>query len=202
MYRNRFGVVWPRVEPFFQSLRESTDLPIGVIGYCWGGKREKSPSHQNLLCLERAFGPCLARAAKRSSLLSLYCLTDAVVLAHDATKSSSGKSLIDAAYTAHPSNLSIPDEIQKLKIPILFSQGTKDVVLPMTQVKQIQEIFDTKNKAEVDEGKGERYQIKVVENAKHSFAVRGDPNDKEELAQAQIAEDQAVEWFEKWLLKK
>ena len=37
-YRNRLSVCWPRVEPFFKSLRESTDLPIGAIGYCWGGR--------------------------------------------------------------------------------------------------------------------------------------------------------------------
>ena len=137
--------------------------------------------------------------------MSSYFLADAVVLANDTSKSSSGKTLIDAAYTAHPSNLTIPAEIEEIKLPILFSQGSNDAVLPMTQVKTIQEIFAKKNKAEestADVAKGERYQIKVVEGAKHSFAVRGDPNNKEELAQAQIAEDHVVEWFERWLLKK
>ena len=37
-FNNRFSVCWPRIEPWFRSLRESTDLRIGAVGYCWGGR--------------------------------------------------------------------------------------------------------------------------------------------------------------------
>ena len=74
--------------------------------------------------------------------------------------------------------------------------------MPMNQTKIVQEIFAKKNKANDSAAGSEKYQIKVIDDAKHSFAVRGDPKNKEELKQAQIAEDQAVEWFERWLLGK
>ena len=43
MYYNRFSVCWPRIESFFKGLRESTDLPVGAIGYCWGGRCKFHP---------------------------------------------------------------------------------------------------------------------------------------------------------------
>ncbi|KAK3682259.1 Alpha/Beta hydrolase protein [Podospora appendiculata] len=41
-YHNRFGRSWPIVESFFRQLRtdgaEGAALPVGVAGFCWGGK--------------------------------------------------------------------------------------------------------------------------------------------------------------------
>ncbi|KAF9885832.1 hypothetical protein FE257_012304 [Aspergillus nanangensis] len=40
MFLNRFGKSWPIVRSFFESVRqnEGARLPIGVAGFCWGGK--------------------------------------------------------------------------------------------------------------------------------------------------------------------
>ena len=57
-------------------------------------------------------------------------------------------------------------------------------------VQQIREVFGRKEKG--------RFEIQIVEGAKHGFAVRGNPEDEEEARQAQKAEDQAVAWFERW----
>ena len=67
--------------------------------------------------------------------------------------------------------------------------------------KTIQEIFAKKDE-EADGGVQGKYELRVVEHAKHGFAVRGDPEDKAELEYGQIAEDQAVEWFGRWLTGK
>jgi dienelactone hydrolase len=37
---NRIGASYPRVKKFFELLRqnEGAELPVGVAGFCWGGK--------------------------------------------------------------------------------------------------------------------------------------------------------------------
>ncbi|KAH8698341.1 dienelactone hydrolase family protein [Talaromyces proteolyticus] len=44
---NRFGKVWPVVESFFKTVRENegANLPIGVAGFCWGGKHSVVLAH-------------------------------------------------------------------------------------------------------------------------------------------------------------
>ena len=39
LYRNRFGVSWPRVTGFLKKLQAHKDsaLPVGIAGFCWGG---------------------------------------------------------------------------------------------------------------------------------------------------------------------
>ena len=113
-----------------------------------------------------------------------------------------GKPLIDVGYTAHPSNLSIPADIEKVKLPLAIDQGDEDFAMSMTQVKQIQEAFEKKNSEERASKGHERFQINVVEGAKHGFAVRCDMDKEDEAAQEQIAEDHAVEWFKQWFASK
>ena len=127
---------------------------------------------------------------------------DAIYLAHGASSSSNGKPLIDAAFTAHPSNLAVPADIEKVKLPLSIAHGTEDVVLSNANAKTIQDIFTQKEKETGTQAQGERFEIRTIEGAKHGFAVRGDPDDKAELEYAQIGEDQAVTWFQKWLLKE
>ncbi|KAL8916990.1 MAG: hypothetical protein Q9208_008245 [Pyrenodesmia sp. 3 TL-2023] len=118
-----------------------------------------------------------------------------VVLAHG-TNIVNGKPLIDVGYTAHPSNLTLPTDIEAVEMPLAVDQGTEDFVLNMNGVKTIEEIFEKKNGEEEEEEK--KFVIRTVEGAKHGFAVRSDMENPEEAKQEQIAEDHAVEWFGTW----
>ncbi|KAI4119312.1 MAG: hypothetical protein LQ338_007296 [Usnochroma carphineum] len=164
-YRNRISVAWPRVVRFFKALRESTNLPIGASGFCWGGRH-------------------------------------VVALTHGTEVANNNHPLIDVGYTAHPSNLSLPADIEKVRLPLAIDQGTADFVLKMHGVKTIRGIFDRKN-AEVERNGKEtpRFEIRTVQGAKHGFAVRCDMDNKEEAAQEQIAEEHAVEWFRRWFAR-
>ncbi|KAL8801559.1 MAG: hypothetical protein Q9200_006914 [Gallowayella weberi] len=169
IYLTRASVTTPLVISFFSSLRSSTHLPVFAAGFCWGG---------------------------------LY----AIVLTHaSSTAKDSGTPLIDAAFVAHPSNLTLPADIEKVERPLSICQGTKDFVLDLKGVRVIEGIFEAKNqstkkeKGAGNEDAGSRYEIQVLEGAKHGFAVRGNPNDSAEMDQAQRAEDQAVGWFGKWI---
>ncbi|KAL8847835.1 MAG: hypothetical protein Q9221_007137 [Calogaya cf. arnoldii] len=124
----------------------------------------------------------------------------AINLTHSTSVTQEGKPLIDAAFTAHPSNLTLPNDIEKFEQPLSVCQGTQDFVLDMKGVKQIEQVLEKKNKASGGDGTSKgRHEIQVLEGAKHGFAVRGNPRDEVEMEQAQRAEDQAVAWFERWI---
>lgn len=49
--------------------------------------------------------------------------------------------LVDAVFTGHPSQLSIPDEIERIRKPVSIAVGDKDAVLVRSQVEQIKRIY-------------------------------------------------------------
>lgn len=161
-----------RVLSFFKALRTcpppfTTDsLKIGAAGFCWGGKH-------------------------------------AIVLAQDASssrvcrhKSQKGhtnpESLIDCVFTAHPSYVDVPKDVDAIKIPISVAVGDNDMALKMPLVQEMKEILETKSQ--------ERYQVNVIPGAKHGFAVRTHPDDDLEMEAAENAELQAIEWFNRWFI--
>ena len=109
-----------------------------------------------------------------------------------------GKNLIDCAFVAHPSNLSLPSDIDRVILPLRICQGSEDFVLNMDGVRQIEGIF-AKKESQLDQNDRGKFVISVVEGAKHGFAVRGDLGIEEEVKQGMVAEDHAVDWFQKWL---
>ncbi|KAI4260487.1 MAG: hypothetical protein L6R42_004033 [Xanthoria sp. 1 TBL-2021] len=124
----------------------------------------------------------------------------AITLTHSTSITTEGKPLVDAAFTAHPSNLSLPGDIEKVERPLSVCQGTQDFVLDMKGVKQIEQVLEKKNQVGAGDGTANgRHEIQIVEGAKHGFAVRGNPDDELEMGQAQRAEDQAVAWFKRWI---
>ena len=113
------------------------------------------------------------------------------LLCHDTEKAPNGKSLVDAGFTAHPSSLVVPDEVEPVQKPLSIANGTLDFQLTVPGMEQVKAIFAGK-----EQGK---FELVMYEGAKHGFAVRGNPDNVEELKQALQAEDQAVAWFSKWL---
>ena len=156
VYNNKFPKSWPKVTTFMNSLRTSDEdsrLPIGVAGFCWGGKHT-------------------------------------INLAHG-FKTPSGLNLIDAAFTAHPSNLDIPAEIEKVRFPLSIAQPEKDMAVRPEQYALIKE---TLGKLEKEEGV--KWECVEYAGATHGFGVRADEK-KDEAKQAAGAEEQAIRWFQR-----
>lgn len=102
-----------------------------------------------------------------------------------------GKTIIDAAFTAHPSEIEVSRDIEPVKLPYSMAIGDVDFALPLKEVHKAAEILDAKKDVDTE--------VVIILNAKHGFAVRGNPDNEEEKDMADQAEDQLVRWFTKYL---
>ncbi|CAJ2505782.1 Uu.00g131760.m01.CDS01 [Anthostomella pinea] len=100
-----------------------------------------------------------------------------------------GKPLVDAAFTAHPSFLSLYDDIKKIRAPTSFGIGDLDSQVSPEQAEKIRDIIEAKPEAQ----KGE---MRMYHGYGHGFACRVDAKNDDPRGAAE-AEDQALAWFEK-----
>ncbi|KAI6781958.1 uncharacterized protein J7T54_005169 [Emericellopsis cladophorae] len=165
MLNTKIPATHPGVVSFIQKLRTSPpafdtkDLKIGAAGFCWGGKH----------CVLLAADPEEDRVAR-----------------HGETEK---KRLIDCVFTAHPSFLDLPKDIEAMTIPTFITVGDNDAVVGAKPAVE--------TKALVDRMEG--HEMVIEPGAKHGFSIRMRPGDKHEMECAERAERQALEWFEKHL---
>ena len=123
------------------------------------------------------------------------------LLCQGTEKSSSGNALLDCGFAAHPSALVLPTDVEAVKLPLCISNGSMDFQLKTEGNEMIADIF-ARREAELnaDGKRGKMFEMIVVEGARHGFAIRGNPGDEDEKRRGQMAEDQAVDFFGRWLL--
>lgn len=114
----------------------------------------------------------------------------ATKLAHGDT-ASNGKPLIDAAYTAHPSELDVPKDFENIKLPYCMVIGDIDMAMSLKKVQEAAQILEAKK--DVDS------EVVIIPKARHGFAVRASPDDKVEKEMADQAEDHMVKWFARYM---
>lgn len=104
--------------------------------------------------------------------------------------------LVDAVVALHPSNLSLPVDVEKLAVPVSIAWGEKDAMVPIAQKNQVEEILTKEKRAgrQVPE-----VQCKIYSPGRHGFAVRGNPDNPTEKAILEDTETQVVEWMQAWL---
>lgn len=113
------------------------------------------------------------------------------LMAHGQDRTEDGRPLIDAAYTAHPSMLKLPDDAEPVQLPYSVAIGTLDHAIGPAQLSVFKKALEGKKDVEVIE----------YEGARHGFAVRGNPEIEAEKKNGIAAEDQAVRWLCKYLIK-
>ena len=164
MVNTRLSVTVPRVIRFMQDVRANPppfdvkDLKVGAAGFCWGGKHAITLAHN-----------------RDDDKTPRYGKTD------------TSERLVDCVFTAHPSFLDVPGDVESIRIPTSIAVGSKDAQLGDEQLAIIRRIFD---------GKPE-HQLHVEEGAKHGYSIRLHPEDRHEAACAARAEQQAIDWFSK-----
>ena len=104
--------------------------------------------------------------------------------------------MVDAVVALHPSNLSLPEDVENPIVPVSYGWGVED-----TQVK-----IELKGKVEEIHAKAERAgkklpetEHKVYKPGRHGFAVRGNPDDAMERACLEDSVTQVLDWFRRWL---
>ncbi|PVI02556.1 alpha/beta-hydrolase [Periconia macrospinosa] len=117
----------------------------------------------------------------------------AVKLSHDfaETKTGSGRPLVDAIFTAHPSNLNVSEDIGNVKLNLSIAIGDDDGVMRIQQIQEAQKILSSK--PDVDS------EVVIYPGAKHGFSIRASrvKPDSKETRQAEEAEMQAIRWFQR-----
>jgi len=166
----RLSVCKPRIFSFFQALRTSpppfptNNLKIGAAGFCWGGKYTMLLAHDT---------PS-SRVHRHESQLTTATL----------------EPLIDCAFTAHPSMIDVPKDIEAINIPTSVAIGDNDMAMKAPQIQQMKEVLEVKKKGD--------HEVNIMPGAKHGFGIRAHPDDKHETECAEKAEVQAIEWFTRW----
>lgn len=167
----RPGVCRPRILKFFKALRtspppfETPSLMIGVCGFCWGGQ----------------YTFMLAKDLPSSRVKCHESQTSAA--------SGNEKPLIDCAFTAHPSFVKVPKDVEAVTIPLSVAIGETDMAMSGPLIRQMKEILEVKKKGDNE--------VVIMPGAKHGFAVRAVPDDGVQRAWADKAETQAIDWFSK-----
>lgn len=168
--KTAISITHPKVISFFQALRSS-----------------EPPFPTNNLKIGAA-GFCWG--GKHAVLLAQDNPSSRIQRHHSQAKSPATEALIDCAFAAHPSYIEVPNDIEAIKIPISVAVGDKDSAMKVPQINQMKEILESKNK--------DNFEVNILEGAKHGFASRTHPEDKIEMACANKAEVQAIDWFKKW----
>lgn len=113
-----------------------------------------------------------------------------VVLLSHGEKGPDGKPLLDAGFTAHPSMLSVPGDIEKIQRPVSFALAETDNQISPAQCVQIRAMVEAKE----GDAKGE---AEVIKKTGHGFGVRADLTNPDVAEQALYAEDMCLKWLEK-----
>ncbi|KAG4430230.1 hypothetical protein IFR05_014286 [Cadophora sp. M221] len=168
----RPSVCRPRILKFFKDLRtspppfETASLKIGVCGFCWGGQY---------------------------TFMLAKDLPSARVKRYESQTSASTKNLeplVDCAFTAHPSFVKVPGDVEAVTLPLSVAVGETDMAMSGPLIRQMKEILEVKKKGDNE--------VVVMPGAKHGFAVRAVPEDGVQRDWADKAETQAIEWFTKY----
>ena len=105
--------------------------------------------------------------------------------------------LVDAVVALHPSNLTLPSDVEYLTVPTSVGWGMEDTVTNFKLKGQTEEIYA---KAAKDGKKLPEVEHRVYKPGRHGFSVRGNPDDPQERECLEGAERQVAEWFGRWLL--
>jgi len=98
--------------------------------------------------------------------------------------------MIDVGFTAHPSFLKLPQDMEGIKIPISIAWGDKDMQVKPAEIENA--------KAALAKAEGVDTEVVVYKGAGHGFAIRADlPKSPDDEKFATESEDQAVNFFKK-----
>lgn len=104
--------------------------------------------------------------------------------------------LVDTVVAFHPSNLTLPGDVENPVVPVSIGWGLKDENTKIDTKGQVEEVHAKAKKA----GKQlPEIEHKVYEPGRHGFAVRGNPDDPQEKKCLEDSMTQGLEWLQRYL---
>lgn len=184
----------PRIISFLQALRTSappfplssvsSELKIGIAGFCWGG------GFTVQIAQDREEDRVVRYTYPNSASES-----DGGKKAEKAGSEGEKMPLVDCAFTAHPALVKAPIDLEKVNLPLSVCIGVADEWMKGSDVAVMKKVLNEKAE-KLDE---KRHECVLLEGAKHGFAVRSWEGDSVQMGFADVAEKQALAWFERWL---
>ena len=104
--------------------------------------------------------------------------------------------LVDAVVALHPSQLTIPADVDTLVVPFSCGWGVEDEAVKFKLKGEVEAFYA---KAKEAGKKVPEMEHKVYTPGRHGFAVRGNPDDPQEKKALEDSEAQVLTWFNKWL---
>lgn len=166
---NTDDAVRARLYPFLAAVRNDPTtraLPVAAAGFCWGGywafQLAADPEAEGA-------GEDVGKEGKKKHL-----------------------QLVDAVFTAHPSNMRVPEDVESVRLPLSVAAAEFDARFPREQVDVARGILERK----VREEEEVRHEVVWYEGCHHGWAIRGNKENEVEGRKGLEAEEQALRWFE------
>lgn len=168
---NTDDAVRARLYPFFAAVRNDPTtraLPVAAAGFCWGGYWAFQLAADPPVEVDGADGEDVGRTKQKHV------------------------PLVDAVFTAHPSNMRVPEDVEAVRLPLSVAAAEFDARFPREQVDVARGILERK----VREEEGARHEVVWYEGCHHGWAIRGNKENEVEGRKGLEAEEQALRWFE------
>lgn len=104
--------------------------------------------------------------------------------------------LVDAVVALHPSNLTLPADVEGIVVPASIGWGEVDSEV---NIKLKDEVKDIHAKAKASGNMVPDIEHQVYTPGRHGFAVRGNPDDPQERKCLEDSEKQVLDWFSRHL---
>lgn len=192
--------LYPTVLAYVRAVRASLPLgaKLGVAGFCLGGH------WSSRLCGESALEPnpgafhSSSRPPAQASNTGSSSSQSSRFQQYYHPPHASASHLIDAHFAAHPSNLGPEDAAAfaaRFRVPWSMALGDRDLTLPPDQANKV-----VAGLRAVYRNEPAKLQVQTYEGCGHGFALREDPNKRDEDEAANRALEQAVAWFRRYLV--
>ncbi len=117
----------------------------------------------------------------------------AVLEAHGPSSNAEGAAIggVDAAFACHPSLVAIPADFEAVTKPLSLALGTKDSLLDVKSIGQIQDVMSKKTDVP--------HEIQIYEDQVHGFALRSDWSSEKDKEAMDKTCAQGINFFNKYL---
>lgn len=182
------------------TLSKYTGLLANIPAFLMWRRRHSVP-HTDKVCMD--FLEKLRRATPKSQKIGIvgFCWGGKYALRAGREQNNievdgAKVPLVDAVVVLHPSNLVLPEDVERITVPASYGWGEMDSHVKLELKDEITGLHSK----EVKTGKADReMEHRVYKPGRHGFAVRGNPDDPAERAILENSEKQVLDWFGRFL---